>query len=601
MRLAKPFYKLPIRFDVERMRAEVAALPNSAWAKHPNDIKGNTSLRLISVGGGENDDVNGHMEPTPHLLQCSYIQQVLSGFGVVWSRSRLLRLSAHHGVPQHADINYHWFYRARLHIPIVTHPDVRFYCDKDSVHMLAGEAWIFDNWRLHRVENPVNTERVHLVADTSGSAAFWQLVGQGELANAQVQIHRFEPSRPVRLLTERTVLEPVMAPAEVDLLILDLRSELTAPDDSPEETRRLIQFHRLLDSFRREWRQLYALFGDSSTAWPEYAKLRDSARTAAPLLGKGLFMRTNRIAAHTVLEARVLRVVLSGTAIAAKKTVDRIKVFDKSVIIVAAPRSGSTLLFETLAANSKVCTLGGEAHWLIESIPELQLGAQGVESNRLTADQYSDSIGATIVSNLLQHRVDSSGRSVNPDSLLRFVEKTPKNALRIPFFNRLFPDSRFIHLWRDPRENINSIMEAWRSGNWKTYNGLDGFEGPWSLLLPPGWRQMNGKSLEEIAAFQWDSANRIILDDLQTIPHERWTMVGYEELITDTESTIRRLCKFAEIEMDDSISLRISKALPLSRFTQTPPSPDKWHKNAAEINRVIPNVESTWKRIRDIA
>ena len=144
-------------------------------------------------------------------------------------------------------------------------------------------------------------------------------------------------------------------------------------------------------------------------------------------------------------------------------------------------------------------------------------------------------------------------------------------------------------------------MEAWRSGNWKTYNGLDGFEGPWSLLLPPGWQQMNGKSLEEIGAFQWDSANRIILDDLRSIPHERWTMVSYSELITDTESTIRRLCKFAEIEMDNSLSLRISKALPLSRFTQTPPSPDKWHKNAAEINRVIPNVESTWKRIRDIA
>jgi hypothetical protein len=43
-------------------------------------------------------------------------------------------------------------------------------------------------------------------------------------------------------------------------------------------------------------------------------------------------------------------------------------------------------------------------------------------------------------------------------------------------------------------------MEAWRSGNWKTYNGLHGFDGPWSLLLPPGWQQMNGKPLEEIAA-----------------------------------------------------------------------------------------------------
>ena len=61
MRLPKPFYRLPLRFDVERLRAEVAALPAGAWARHPNDIKGNSAARLISVDGGENDDVNGRM------------------------------------------------------------------------------------------------------------------------------------------------------------------------------------------------------------------------------------------------------------------------------------------------------------------------------------------------------------------------------------------------------------------------------------------------------------------------------------------------------------------------------------------------------------
>ncbi len=48
-------------------------------------------------------------------------------------------------------------------------------------------------------------------------------------------------------------------------------------------------------------------------------------------------------------------------------------------------------------------------------------------------------------------------------------------------------------LWRDPRENISSIMEAWRSGQWRTYPELEGFDGPWSMLLPPGWRAMNGR------------------------------------------------------------------------------------------------------------
>ncbi len=83
MRLPRPFYRLPVRFDAERLRAEVAALPASAWVTHPNDLEGNTSLRLISVQGGENDNVRGPMLPTPHLQSSPYIRQVLASFGVV--------------------------------------------------------------------------------------------------------------------------------------------------------------------------------------------------------------------------------------------------------------------------------------------------------------------------------------------------------------------------------------------------------------------------------------------------------------------------------------------------------------------------------------
>ena len=44
---------------------------------------------------------------------------------------------------------------------------------------------------------------------------------------------------------------------------------------------------------------------------------------------------------------------------------------------------------------------------------------------------------------------------------LRFLEKTPKNVLRIPFIERIFPDALYVFLWRDPRGNLASIMEAW--------------------------------------------------------------------------------------------------------------------------------------------
>src|SRR4029077_18360141 len=59
--------------------------------------------------------------------------------------------------------------------------------------------------------------------------------------------------------------------------------------------------------------------------------------------------------------------------------------FDRPVFIVSSPRSGSTLLFETLSNAPGLATIGGESHGLIESIAQISPAARGWESNRLTA------------------------------------------------------------------------------------------------------------------------------------------------------------------------------------------------------------------------
>lgn len=600
MRLPKPFFRLPVRFDVERLRAEVAALPDQAWVRHPNQIQGNSAVRLISVDGGENDDVNGRMQATTHLQSSPYIRQILASFGVVWSRSRLLRLAPGATVPEHSDINYHWFTRVRLHIPIVTRPEVRFYCGDQVVHMGAGEAWVFDNWRAHRVENFTRDERIHLVADTSGSAAFWRMVAHSESAS-EVRPLPYVEGREVMPLTERTKLPTVMMPAEVDFLVLDLRSELVAQENIPDARTRLVRYHGMLEALCKDWRQLYALYGDEPQGWAEFVRLRDTVRNASRDLSPGLVMRTNGVSVHQVLEGRLLRVMLSlpeqrvGTEL---KSVPARPQISKPVFIVAAPRSGSTLLFETLVASSQLCTVGGEAHWLVEGIPELRPGAPGVDSNRLTARHATPAIAGDIREQILARLQDHAGQKLAEPGSRRFLEKTPKNALRIPFFNQVFPDAQFIFLWRDPRENISSMMEAWRSGNWRTYPQLEGFEGPWSLLLPPDWRSMSGKPLHEITAWQWRQTNEIVLDDLQSLPRERWTVLEYADLVRDPAVAIARLCEFLNLPIDATLGQRLAAPLPAARYTLTKPAADKWRSNEAEISRVLPSVQATWERLK---
>lgn len=590
MRLSRPFQRLAVRFDAGRLREEIEALPDEAWVRHPEGHPGNSALRLITVEGGENDLVDGRMLPTPHLARSPYLRQVLASFGVVWSRSRLLRLAPGASVPEHADINHHWFSRVRVHVPVVTRPGVRFHCGGESVHMAAGEAWIFDNWRLHRVENASSEARIHLVADTAGGAAFWQFVQRSALPDGAVRSVPYEPDRDCEPLTERMPPPCVMAPGELELLLLDLRAELATLEGTQAARARLAQYHGLLDAFVRDWRQLHALHGESAPGWTEFERLRDSVREAADGLGEGLVVASNRVAVNSVLEGRVLRACLSLDRKLARRPA-------RPVFIVAAPRSGSTLLFETLAASRDVATLGGEAHWLIEGIPTLRPGAPGIESNRLTAREATGAVAARIVDDIAGRRVDAAGRAVDADTALRFLEKTPKNALRVPFIDHIFPDALYVFLWRDPRGNLASIMDAWDSGAWRTYEKLAGFDGPWSLLLPPAWPTMRGRAREEIAAFQWESANRIALDDLARLPRERWTAVRYEDLVDDPRGTVTRLCRFAGIEFDAALEIRVRGALPLSRYTHTAPAADKWRRREREVLSVLPSVRPTWERL----
>ncbi|TAJ70209.1 MAG: aspartyl beta-hydroxylase [Phenylobacterium sp.] len=312
MRLSRPFFQLPVLFEVERLQAEVAALPAEAWGPHPDRVPGNSAARLISAGGAETDSVHGQMLPTPWLADMPYLRQVLAGFGVVWSRSRLMRLAPGAGVPEHADINYHWHTRVRLHIPIFTWPQVRFHCDGQSVHMAAGEAWIFDNWRRHHVENGADAARIHLVADTSGTAAFWRFACGQAPPRDQWRTVGWDPGIRPQLLTEGDQRSPVMPAAEVQLLVDDLRAELALATDAAEARERAARFSALLEDFVFDWRQLCALHGAGGQGRPDFQRLARAAHEAAKPLAEGLVMRTNNASALLVLEKRVLQHLVAG-------------------------------------------------------------------------------------------------------------------------------------------------------------------------------------------------------------------------------------------------------------------------------------------------
>jgi hypothetical protein len=267
--------------------------------------------------------------------------------------------------------------------------------------------------------------------------------------------------------------------------------------------------------------------------------------------------------------------------------------FDRPIIIVSTPRAGSTLLFETLEQAPRLYATGQESHWLIEDIPGLHPAARGWDSNRLTAADATPQIAEALAGEFYRQIRNRDGHA--PTGRVRMLEKTPKNALRIPLFDAVFPDAMFVYLYRDVRQTIASMMEAWASGAFRTYPELPGWTGyPWSLLLVPGWRDLIGRPLPMVVAHQWATTTRIMLDDLEKLPPDRVKVMAHDRFLADPQGTSTELTRSLDLGWDRELGGQ----LPLSKVTVSRPSPDKWRRLEREIESVMPIVKEADERAR---
>lgn len=613
MNLDTEFIRLPLHVDAERLAAEIAQLPESAWRPHPQGFVGNSAIPLVSVGGDPNSDaLVGAMRPTPVLASCPYLCQVLDSLKSVIGRTRLMRLDGNAEAQRHCDISYYWFDRARVHVPVVTHPEVTFHCGQRDQHMAAGEAWIFDTWSSHGVTNPRADRRIHLVADTVGSAAFWSMVENGDRVVASnrtqpAQDHQvaFDPDAKPSLRFESWNWPDILPAPQLQRIIDQIQSAMPSGDARAET------FHRTLAAFQREWLELWATHGESSQGREEYVAVRDRFATELEARGAGLVLPNGASAQAVVRELLIgpalRRSTPQSTSVNhslrnppasnqnASSGSERDRSFDRPIFLVCPPRSGSTLLFETLSQSPDLWTIGGESHRAIENIPELHPASRDYASNSLTAADATSSIVTRLESALWRELRDREQRAPAERSAVRLLEKTPKNSLRVSFLAVAFPDAYFVYLYRDPRETLSSMLDAWRSGKFVTYPDLPGWEGlPWSLLLTPGWRELIGRSLPDIVAHQWVNATNQLLDDLEALPPDSWCVASYDRLLSEPQSEVERICSFVEVDWDRSLQA----PLPLSRTTLTSPDPEKWRRNAGELESMLPIVHDVAARAR---
>jgi hypothetical protein len=101
-------------------------------------------------------------------------------------------------------------------------------------------------------------------------------------------------------------------------------------------------------------------------------------------------------------------------------------------------------------------------------------------------------------------------------------------------------------------------------------------------LLIPEWSRLSGAPLNQIVAQQWASTTRILLDDLEAMPRERWRALRYEAFTAAPQAEVAKICGAVGLTWDRAIGPN----LPLARNTVSQPEQHKWRLRAQEIEAV---------------
>ncbi len=119
---------------------------------------------------------------------------------------------------------------------------------------------------------------------------------------------------------------------------------------------------------------------------------------------------------------------------------------DRPIVVIGSPRSGTTLLGNLLKCHPQLAQL---------------------EEPRLTwkygNDNKSDLLRAGDARpEVCRHIRQTFAPAVREQGRTRLVEKTPSNALRMEFVDRVLPGCIFIHTLRDGVESVLSIRKFWQ-------------------------------------------------------------------------------------------------------------------------------------------
>ena len=239
------------------------------------------------------------------------------------------------------------------------------------------------------------------------------------------------------------------------------------------------------------------------------------------------------------------------------------------VFVISPPRAGSTLLQRMMGAHAEIFT-HPEPHLIS---PIAHLGVYGnvdkAPYDHINAAEATKAFieglpgGEQDYLDALRAYTDTLyGRMLSTSGRTYFLDKTPANALVLPFLQRLYPNEKYVVLTRHPLAVFSSYANSFFNGDWQVAHSFN---------------PILERYVPAMAMFLRERPVPLL-------------HVAYEDLVLDPEAQLERIFAFLGLEHDPG-AVDYGKAGPMKKgmgdpitvHTQDRPIADSVDKWASEL------------------
>lgn len=237
----------------------------------------------------------------------------------------------------------------------------------------------------------------------------------------------------------------------------------------------------------------------------------------------------------------------------------------KKIIIVGAPRSGTNMLRDVL------CELNGIGTWPCDEINYIWRHGN-IKKN---TDEFDSELARPEVKKFIRHEFDDFAKKQKLDVL---VEKTCASSLRVPFIDEIFPEAKYVFIYRDGVDVVGSALKRWKAAldipyllrkvryvplvdlpYYATRYFLNrlyrlfskeerlAFWGPQFKGLEVALEQ---HTLEKVCALQWKRCVDLSEDAFAKMSFGKVVRVSYEDFVSAPESELGRILNELELPFD---------------------------------------------------